>query len=35
MPQTEKTAKADFVIINDGQVAVLPQVLALHRQFLS
>jgi dephospho-CoA kinase len=22
MPQTEKTAKADFVIINDGQVAV-------------
>ena len=35
MPQDEKAAKADFVIVNDGKVAVLPQVLALHRQFLS
>jgi dephospho-CoA kinase len=35
MSQDEKAAKADFVIVNDGQTPVLPQVLALHRQFLS
>jgi len=33
MPQHEKEAKADFVIVNDGQQPLLRQVLALHRQF--
>jgi dephospho-CoA kinase len=35
MPQDEKKSKADFVIVNDGQTAILPQVLALHQQFIS
>jgi dephospho-CoA kinase len=35
MPQQEKEAKADFVVVNDERTAVLPQVLTLHRQFLS
>ena len=35
MPQQEKADKADFVIVNDERTAILPQVLALHRQFLS
>ena len=35
MPQDEKAAKADHVISNDGKTPILPQVLALHRQFLS
>ncbi len=29
MPEHEKAAKSDFVIVNDDQTAVLPQVLAL------
>jgi dephospho-CoA kinase len=33
MPQHEKEAKADFVIVNDGVEPLLTQVLALHRQF--
>jgi dephospho-CoA kinase len=35
MPQDQKASKADFVVVNDGKVAILPQVLTLHRQFLS
>jgi len=35
MPQDEKSAKADFVIVNDGTQPVLPQVLSLHRLFLA
>jgi dephospho-CoA kinase len=35
MPQNEKAAKADFVIVNDGTQPVLPQVLSLHRLFLA
>jgi dephospho-CoA kinase len=35
MPQQEKANKADFVVVNDELTAVLPQVLTLHRQFLS
>lgn len=34
MPQQEKAARADYVIINDGNQPLLPQVLTLHRQFL-
>jgi dephospho-CoA kinase len=34
MPQDEKKSKADFVIVNDGR-AILTEVLALHRQFMS
>ncbi len=29
----EKAKKADYTIINDGKTAVIPQVLALHKQF--
>ena len=35
MPQDEKAMKADFVIVNDGQTAILPQVISLHEQFIS
>jgi dephospho-CoA kinase len=35
MAQDEKAAKADYVLVNDGNHAVLPQVLAMHQQFLS
>jgi dephospho-CoA kinase len=35
MPQQEKANRADFVVVNDELTAVLPQVLTLHRQFLS
>lgn len=34
MPDEEKEKLADFIILNDGQTAVLPQVLALHRRFI-
>jgi len=34
MSQEEKAGKADYVIVNDGQQPILPQVLALHRLFL-
>lgn len=32
--ETIKMKLCDFVIVNDEQIAVLPQVLALHRQFI-
>lgn len=32
MPEEEKLAFADFVINNDGQSALIPQVIAIHRQ---
>jgi dephospho-CoA kinase len=35
MPQDEKASKADHVVVNDGRIAILPQVLALHQQFMS
>jgi len=35
MPQDEKASKADHVVVNDGKAAILPQVLALHQQFMS
>jgi dephospho-CoA kinase len=35
MPQEQKAAAADYVIVNDGRNPVLPAVLALHRQFLA
>lgn len=34
MPEAEKVALADFVIHNDGQRALIPQVLAIHRVLL-
>lgn len=34
MPQQEKEAKADFVIYNDPQMMIIPQVLEIHRQLL-
>jgi dephospho-CoA kinase len=35
MPEDEKLQRADFVIVNDETKLVIPQVLALHAQFLS
>lgn len=35
MNDEEKINRADFVIINDGSKLVIPQVLELHREFLS
>lgn len=34
MPQQEKEAKADFVIYNNPQMMVIPQVLQIHQQLL-
>lgn len=34
-PEEEKIRKADFVIINDGQQLVIPQVLEIHRKLLN
>lgn len=34
MPQAQKEAKADFVIQNDTQMLVIPQVLKIHEQLL-
>jgi len=34
MPEEKKLQLADFVIDNSGQVAVIPQVLALHERFM-
>lgn len=34
-PQEKKAALADHVIINDDQQAIIPQVMALHRQFMT
>jgi len=35
MAEKEKIAKADFVIVNDESVLVIPQVLELHKEFLT
>lgn len=35
MPDQEKIERADFVVVNDESRLVVPQVLALHRQFTS
>lgn len=35
MPDPEKIAKADFVIVNDESQLVIPQVLELHKKFLT
>lgn len=35
MAEEEKIELADFVILNDGTQLVIPQVLALHKQFVS
>lgn len=35
MPQTEKEAKADFIIRNDANRLVIPQVLKIHEQLLA
>ncbi len=34
MPQAEKEAKADYIIQNDGDMLVIPQVLEIHKQLL-
>lgn len=34
MPQAEKIAKADFIIQNDPQIMVIPQVLQIHKSLL-
>jgi dephospho-CoA kinase len=34
MPEEEKITRANFVIYNDDQQLVIPQVLALHQSFL-
>lgn len=34
-PDEKKAALADFTVVNDGVQALIPQVLALHRSFLS
>jgi len=35
MPEEEKAKLADFVIVNDGETPLLPQVLTLHEAFLA
>jgi len=35
MPQTEKEAKADYIIINDAKTMVIPQVLKIHQELLA
>lgn len=35
MPEEEKEKLADFVILNDGKTAIIPQVLELHHCFLT
>lgn len=34
LPEEEKVQRADFVIYNDDKQVVIPQVLALHKQFM-
>lgn len=34
MPEAEKVQRADFVIYNDGERALIPQVLAIHEELL-
>lgn len=35
MPQAEKEARANFIIINDQQTMLIPQVLEIHQQLLA
>jgi len=35
MPEEEKMRRADFIIVNDEKVLLIPQVLELHKRFLS
>lgn len=35
LPESEKVAKSDFVINNDGTELVIPQVLGIHRQLVT
>ncbi len=35
MPDSEKAARADFVVVNDESRLVIPQVLELHQKFLA
>lgn len=35
MPEAEKVAQADYVINNDGQLLLIPQVLEIHQQLLA
>jgi dephospho-CoA kinase len=35
MPESDKVALADFVIVNDGSQMLLPQVWAAHQRILS
>lgn len=35
MPESEKTQKADFIVMNDESRLVIPQVLELHQRFLT
>jgi len=34
MKDSEKASRSDFVLINDGQILVIPQVLKIHQQLL-
>ena len=34
LPEEEKAGRADFLIVNDGQHALIPQVVQLHRRLL-
>lgn len=34
-PQERKDKLADFIILNDGEIALIPQVLKIHRQLLN
>ena len=34
MPEDEKSSLADFVLMNDGKQALIPQVMQLHQRFL-
>ncbi len=35
MPEEEKVKKADFVIYNDGEKALIPQILSIHHQLIT
>ena len=35
MPEAEKTALADYLIVNDGQRLLIPQVWTMHRKLLA
>ncbi|HOO84854.1 MAG TPA: dephospho-CoA kinase [Prolixibacteraceae bacterium] len=34
LPDNEKTSRSDFVILNDGQQMLLPQILNIHTKLL-